>query len=92
MGLKKFKIQQNLCKTATLKKTKKLVFKTNHRLMQVKRIAECSKWSILQYFRPSLSYQLSLKIFVSSIFEWSFYTGFTVAAMTAILNIWIKQI
>ena len=26
--------------------------------MQVKNIAECSKGSILQYFRPSLSYQL----------------------------------
>ena len=34
--------------------------------MQVKRIAECSKWSILQYFRPSLSifsYQLLLRSF-----------------------------
>ena len=29
--------------------------------MQVKRIAECSKWSILQYFRPLLSYHLSLR-------------------------------
>ena len=29
--------------------------------MQVKSIAECSKGSILQYFRPSLNYQLSLK-------------------------------
>ena len=59
---------------ATLKKTQKLVFKTNYRLMQVKSIAECSKGSILQYFRaecskgvirqyfrPSLSYQLSLR-------------------------------
>ena len=38
----------------------------------------CRIWSILQYFRPSLSYHLSLKIFVLSIFEWLFYTGFTV--------------
>ena len=30
--------------------------KTNYRLMQVKRIAEFSKGSILQSFRPSLSY------------------------------------
>ena len=30
--------------------------KTNYRLMQVKSIAECSKGSILQYFRPSLIY------------------------------------
>ena len=37
-----------------------LVFKTNYRSMQVKSIAECSKGSILQYFRPSLSYHLSL--------------------------------
>ena len=28
--------------------------------MQVKSIAECSKGSILQYIRPSFSYQLSL--------------------------------
>ena len=41
----------------------KLVFKTNYRLMHVKSIAECSKGSkrsILKYFRPSLSYHLSL--------------------------------
>ena len=31
-------------------KDRKLVFKTNYRLMQVKSIAECSKRSILQYF------------------------------------------
>ena len=35
--------------------------KINYHLMQVKSIAECSKGSILQYFRPSLSYQLSLR-------------------------------
>ena len=29
--------------------------------MQVKSIAECSNGSILQYFRPSLSYNLSLR-------------------------------
>ena len=33
--------------------------KTNYRLMEVERIAECSKWSILQSFRPSLRYHLS---------------------------------
>ena len=43
------------------KRTPKLVFNTDYRLMQVKRIAECSKESILQYFRPSLSYHLSLR-------------------------------
>ena len=38
-----------------------MFFKTNYRLMQVKSIAECSKASILQYFRPSFSYHLSLR-------------------------------
>ena len=42
-------------------KDQKLVFKTNYLLMQVKSIAECSKWSILQFFLPSLSYQLLLR-------------------------------
>ena len=40
-------------------KDQKLVFKTSYCLMQVKSIAECSKGSILQYFRPSLSCHLS---------------------------------
>ena len=35
--------------------------KTNYRLMQVKSITECSKGSILQSFRPSLSYHLLLR-------------------------------
>ena len=32
------------------KRTPKLVFNTDNHLMQVKSIAECSPWSILQYF------------------------------------------
>ena len=44
-----------------LSKDRKMIFKTNYRLMQVKSIVECSKRSILQYFRPSLSYHLSLR-------------------------------
>ena len=43
------------CVKRPLSKRPKLGFKTNYRLMQVKRFAECSKWSILQYFRPILS-------------------------------------
>ena len=43
------------------KRRLKLVFKTDYRLMQVKSIAEFSKGGILQYFRPSLSYHLSLR-------------------------------
>ena len=37
------------------------MFKTDNLLMQVIRIAECSKGSILQYFLPVLSYHLSLR-------------------------------
>ena len=48
-----------------LSKNQKMVFKTNYRLMQVKRIVESSKGSILQYFRPSLIYQLSFSLFLS---------------------------
>ena len=43
------------------RKYQNLAFKNNFRLMQVKSIAECSKGSILQYFRPSLGYHLSLR-------------------------------
>ena len=42
------------------KRRPKLFFKTDCCLMQVKSIAECFKRSILQYFRPSLSYHMSL--------------------------------
>ena len=53
-------IQLNLCKTVTLKKPE-IGFQCQFRLMQVKSIAECSKGSILHYFRPSISYHLSLR-------------------------------
>ena len=61
------------------KRRQKLVYKTEYRLMQVKSIAECSPWSILQYFRPSLSYHLPLRPLFLSIFEWLLKTGFTVS-------------
>ena len=38
------------CQMQPLKKDKTKIFTTNGSLMQVKRIAECSSWSILQYF------------------------------------------
>ena len=70
-----FSCTTSVSKTVALKKITKWVFKTNYPLMQVKSIAECSKGSILQYFRPSLN-------FILSIFEWWFYTGFTVLIVT----------
>ena len=50
--------------------------KTNYRLMQVKSIAECSKGSILQSFRPSLSYHLLLRSLFCPFFEWLLRTCF----------------
>ena len=49
------------CLKGHSQKDQKWVFKTNYRLMQVKSIAECSKGSILQYFRPALKYNLALR-------------------------------
>ena len=46
--------------------------------MQVKSIAECSKGSILQYFVTFIKLAFVVKIFVLSIFERPFYTGFTI--------------
>ena len=43
------------------KRRPKMVFKTDYSLMWVNSIAECSKGSILQYFRTALSYHLSLR-------------------------------
>ena len=57
----------------------KLVFKTSNHLMKVKSIAECSKCGILQYYISTfIKLSIVTKIFVLSIFEWPFYTGFTV--------------
>ena len=50
-----------ICVKQPLSKRPKFGLKINYRLMQVKSIAECSKGSILQYFRTSLSYRLSLR-------------------------------
>ena len=45
------------------KRAPKSVLNTDYRLTQVKCIAECSNGSILQYFRPSLSYYFPLRPF-----------------------------
>ena len=49
-------------KTVFTQKALKMVFKMDNRLMQVKSMAECSPWSILQYFRPALNYHPSLRL------------------------------
>ena len=78
-----FDIQQNLCETAkpvwngdSIIDIRKILM-TNGSLMQVKSIAECSLWSILQYFWPASTdywYWKPILFFL----EWPFYTGFTV--------------
>ena len=54
-------IYSKTCVKRPYSKIPKMVFKADYRLIQVKSIAECSKGSTLQYFRPSISYQLSLR-------------------------------
>ena len=49
------------CLKLPLKKDKKTILMTNGSLMKVKRITECSPWSILQYFWPALSDNWSWK-------------------------------
>ena len=51
------------------KRTPKFGFQYQYRLMQVKSIAKCSKGSILQFFRPLLSYHFLLKPLFLSIFK-----------------------
>ena len=58
-----------------IQKEQILVVKTNYRLMQGKSIAECSPSAILSTF---IKLPFVIKIFILSIFEWPFYTGFTV--------------
>ena len=56
-------------------KDKKMDFKTDYHLMQVKSIAECSKSAILSTF---IKLPFDNKIFVLSIFEWQLKTGLAV--------------
>ena len=71
-------IYSKTCLKLPFQKMTKLFFKTDHHLMQVKSIAECSKGSFLQYFRPSLSYDLSSRFLFCLFLVWPLKTGFTV--------------
>ena len=61
--------------------------------MQVKSIVECSNSAILSTF---IKLPFAIKIFVLSIFEWPFYTGFTVfneqvlLYFTEMLHVWLS--
>ena len=73
------------CVKRPLSKRPKIGFKTNYCLMQVKSIAECYKRNILQYVSTFSKLPFVIKIFVLSIFEWPFYTGFTVLTVVSIV-------
>ena len=50
----------------------------NYHVMHVKSIAECSKGEHSAILSTFIKLPFVIKIFVMSIFEWSFYTDFTV--------------
>ena len=54
-------IYSKTCVKRPLSKRQKIGFPDQLSLNAGQSIAKCSKGSILQYFRPSLSYQLSLR-------------------------------
>ena len=56
-------------------KDQKLVFKTNYCSLQVKSV---EKWEHSVILLAFIKLPFVIKIFVLSIFEWPFYTGFTV--------------
>ena len=69
MLMKEFTVKPAL--NGLSQKERKLIFKTNFRLMQVKSMAECS--AIRSTF---IKLPFVIKVLVLSIFEWQFYTGF----------------
>ena len=68
------------CLKQPLKKRPKLVSKTDHCLMQVKSIAECSKRAFCNTFDLHLA-TIVFKTFVLSIFDWSLKTGLTLVCL-----------
>ena len=64
----------NTCLKRPLKNRQNKQLNANGSLMKVKSIAEC----IMQYFWPALSDNQSWKLIFGLLFEWPFYTGFTV--------------
>ena len=74
------------------KTDKTKILMTNCKLMKVESIAECSPWSILQYFWYALSKTRSWKpIFGLFIFEWPLKTGFTCKYLT-VENLSVKKL
>ena len=72
-----FKYSKTFVKRPLSKRPKRF-FKTDSRLMQVKSIAECSKGEHSAIVSTFIRLPVVIKTFILSIFEWPFYTGFTV--------------
>ena len=66
---------------ATQKEDKKLVFKTDYHLLQVKSIAECSEGEHSAILLAFIKLSFVVKIFALSFFEWPLKTGFTVVKL-----------
>ena len=60
-----------ICVKQPLSKRQKVVFQDQFSLI-------VGKGSILQYFRPTLSYHLSLRVLFCLVFEWSFKAAYSV--------------
>ena len=78
-------------KLSTLK-DHKLVFKTDYCLMQVISIAEGSNGEHSAILSTFIKLPFVIKIFVLSIFEWPFYTGFTVQKSRVLALRWIDLV
>ena len=63
----------------------------NGSLMKVKSIAECSHWSILQYFWPALSDNRYWKPFFCVHFEWLLKTVLTVDLFFLFAKPYVRQ-
>ena len=73
------KMNDKTCVKRSLSKRPKLVFNTDYRLMQVKVLQNAPKGAFCNTF-DLIKLPFVIKIFVLSIFEWPFYTDFTVYA------------
>ena len=72
------KTYSKTCVKWPLSKGQKLGFKTNYHLMQVKSICRMLQGEHSAILSTFIRLAFVIKIFILPIFEWPFYTGFTV--------------
>ena len=85
-------LYSKICVKNPLSKDQKLVFKTNYRLMHVRKYCRMHS-AILSTF---IKLPFVIKVFVLSTFEWQFYTGFTVQSNETqeniVYNVYLKKL